>query len=170
MTGKGHKSAKTKATVSSWPELSVGEVAAALEVSTDWIRQLERAGRFKKKSRGVYGSLDVVRGVLAHMRDDERRSSKSAEARALIAARAREITLRTAREEGHLIDIEDAEQTFAQVLATFRAELAGIPAGATRDVALRAKVETEIESAIGRARARFERAGAAMREGRPAEI
>ena len=68
------------------------------------------------------------------------------------------------------IEIDDAEQSFAQVLGAFRAELAGVPAGATRDVGLRAEIEKQIEAAIAKARERFERAGAAMREGRPAEI
>ena len=133
-----------------WPVLSAEAMAAVCGFSSDFLRQLERAGRFKKLGRDRYSSREVLTGYIAHLKDEERRSTKSAEARRVLEARAREIEIRNAMREGRLIEADDLAEHVAMIVGAFRSELAGVPAAATRDLALRAAIERPIEDAITR--------------------
>lgn len=141
----------------SWPVLSASEAATMCNFSSDMLRQLERAGRFKKLARDAYDPIAVLRGLLEHYRDDTRRHSKSAEARAVQAARAEEIQLRIAREQGRLVYLDSAEAVIGEVVGTFRSRLAGVPAASTRDLATRDAIEREVEAAVVDCQAHFSR-------------
>jgi len=146
--------------------ISTTEAAALLEVSSQWVRELGRKGFIEGITRGKVPLVAAVQGYIRWLKDEERRTSKTASQSAVAEARAREISLRTAREEGRLVDIEDAEAVFAEVLGTFRADLAGVAAASTRDLELRAAIDGKLNDAIARCRARFETAGASARAGR----
>jgi hypothetical protein len=148
-----------------WPVLEAEKMAGLLEFSADYLRQLERAGRFAKLSHDRYSPPAVIKGVLAHMRDDARRINKTSAQTRVQEARAKEIELRTARDEGRLIEIESVEAVFADILGAYRSELAGVPAAATRDLAIRETISAALESAIDRCRARFAAAAEAARNG-----
>lgn len=138
-----------------WPVLSAEAMAAVCGFSTDYLRQLERAGRFRKIGRDRYAPAAVFAGYIAHLKDEERRSTKSAEAKRVLEARAREIEIRNAMREGRLIEADDMAEHVAMVIGAFRSELAGVPAAATRDLALRAAIEAPLEDAITRLRDSF---------------
>ncbi|MGB5102038.1 MAG: hypothetical protein WBO04_01800 [Steroidobacteraceae bacterium] len=138
-----------------WPVLSAEAMAALCGFGQEMLRKLERAGVFSKLARDRYSPPDVIAGVLAHMRDEERRSTKSAEARRVLEARAREIEVRTAVRTGNLIDMDTLCEHFAMIIGTFRSELGGVPAAATRDLSMRARIEAPLEDAITRARDSF---------------
>ena len=59
-------------------------------------------GAFKKLGRDRYRPGEVLAGYIAHLKDEERRSTKTAEARRVLEARAREIEIRNAMREGRL--------------------------------------------------------------------
>lgn len=145
--------------------ITVKTLASLLMITEQWVRQLAGKGYIPKPDRGNVPLIAGVQGYIRFLKDEERRTSKTASQSAVAEARAREITLRTAREEGRLIDIEDAEAVFAEVLGTFRAELAGVAAASTRDLELRAAIDGRLNDAIARCRARFETAGASARAG-----
>lgn len=131
-----------------WPLLSAAEMAAALGCSADWLRQLERAGRFEKAGRNAYDPLAVFAGILSHFRDEERRASKSAAAADLQKAKAEEVRLRIAREEGQLVYADSSEKVVFEVMSNFRWRLDGLAAAVTRDLELREKIEKYIEDAV----------------------
>jgi hypothetical protein len=137
---------------------------AALSCSADWLRQLERAGRFEKAGRNAYDPVAVFAGVVAHLRDEERRASKTAAASKVQEARAEEIRLRIAREQGRLVYADSSEKVVSDVLGAFRSRLAGIPAAATRDLALRSRIENLIEQAVVEVRAHMEKRKAQLIE------
>jgi phage terminase Nu1 subunit (DNA packaging protein) len=136
-----------------WPLLSASEMAAALGCSADWLRQLERAGRFEKVGRNAYDPLAVFLGVLAHFRDEERRAAKSGAAADLQKAKAEEVRLRIAREQGQLVYADSSEKVVLEVVGAFRSRLAGIPAAVTRDLAIRDKIDELIDAAVLEVRA-----------------
>ena len=103
-----------------WPVLNAETMAAVCGFSTDYLRQLERAGRFKKRGRDRYIAPEVFAGYIAHLKDEERRSTKSAEARRVLEARAREIEIRTAQRTGDLIDMDTICEHIAMILGAFR--------------------------------------------------
>lgn len=144
----------------------VADVANLLMVTDQWIRDLSKRGYVPKPSGGRVSLVGVVQGYINWLKDEERRTSKTASQSAVAAARAREIQIRTAKDEGALIDIEDVESAFAEILGAFRSELAGVAAGSTRDLALREAINGKLNDAIARARSRFEAASALARSGR----
>lgn len=139
--------------------------AKLLMVTPEWVRRLTHDGWIKKVAKDQYRIVDVVQGYIGFLKDEQRRSSKSAEAARVANARAVEIEMRTARDAGQLYAAEDVEAAFADILGTYRAELSGVPAASTRDLSLRVTIEKHLNGAIERCRAAFEKTAAALRSG-----
>ncbi|NKW10280.1 hypothetical protein HGG76_15175 [Ochrobactrum tritici] len=76
--------------------------------------------------QGKYPLVEAVQGYVRSLKDEERRSTKSAADNGLKAARQREVELRIAKEEGRLVELDDVEAVSSSILATLRAEL-GFP-------------------------------------------
>ena len=159
--------------VSSWADettaptqaglITVETAAKLLMVSPVRVRQLVKDGYIPKPSRNSYPLVGVVQGYIRFLKDEERRTSKTATANRVGEARAVEIELRTAERAHRLIETDEAIAVVDDILGTFKAEMAGIPARVTRDVALRRKLKTEIDGAFTRATARFEQSASAVR-------
>lgn len=135
--------------------MSVAHAAQLLMVSDEWLRQLANKGYIPKAVSGLYPIAPTVQGYIRWLKDEERRTSKTAAASAVQQARAKEIELRIAKESGKLLELEDTEAAFANILGAFRSELAGVPAASTRDLALREVIDGHLNDAIARARDRF---------------
>ncbi len=87
-------------------------------------------------------------GLHQLLRDEERRSSKSAAASAVQQARAEEINLRVAKERSKLIETDEVEDAISDILGQLRAGFDGLPASVTRDAALRDKIEQKVNSIV----------------------
>lgn len=143
------------------------EVAAKLlMVTPEWIRRLTKDGWIKKVAKDQYTVVDVVQGYINYLKDEQRRTSKSASASRAHDARAREIEQRIAREDGRLIQIEDVQAGVTEIMGTLRSELAGVPAASTRDIEARQMIEGQLNAAIARCRASFEKMDGDLRAGR----
>jgi phage terminase Nu1 subunit (DNA packaging protein) len=70
-------------------------------------------------------------------------------------ARAQEIELRVAREQHKLIEMEEVGAFLRESIGAFRSELSGLPAACTRDLALRAVIDTQVNNAVDRLRENF---------------
>lgn len=136
-------------------ELGLAEAADLVGKSQTHVLALVSRGYLKKVGRGRYLARDVARAALAFREDDDRRSSLTEESRRLSAVRIRQVELRLAREEGSLIPMDAVQESVADILGTFRSELAGIAAASTRDHDLRSIIDGHIESAVDRCRDRF---------------
>jgi len=139
--------------------------AKLLMVTPEWVRRLTKDGWIRKVAKDQYRIVDAVQGYINYLKDEARKATKSAAASRVQEARAREIELRTAREEGRLWDAETAEATFAEILGGFRSELGGVAAASTRDLAVRAAIEKHLNEAIERCDARLANAAAGFRAG-----
>lgn len=146
--------------------ITAAQASKLLMVTDQWLRVLSQRGYVPKAVKGKYPLVAVVQGYIRFLKDDERRTSKVQAESGLKAARQREVELRIAEKEGRLVEMEEVEATWNDVLGTFRAELDGVPASVTRDLAMREAIETGLNGAIARAEARFREAGEAIRTGR----
>ncbi len=138
--------------------IGLADGARLIGKSETHVLSLQKAGLLRKVGRGQYRPEDVARAALSFRENEDRRSSQTEEQKRVYAARAREIELRIAREEGRLIDLEDVQIAIAEIVSAFSAELAGIPAACTRDLELRRTIEKNLNGAIDRCRKRFEEA------------
>jgi hypothetical protein len=131
--------------------IPIGQAARLLMISEERIRQFVKQGYVaKSEKRGYVQLVGAVQGYLRYLKEDERRSSKSAADSRVRDARALEIELRIAERSRDLIPIEDALTDMAEFAGLVRSELAGLPARLTRLIDERQKVETEIDALLAR--------------------
>jgi len=141
-------------------------LASFLGLSTERVRQLVNSGHIPRQGKAKYPVVAGMRGYIEFLQDENKRVTTNATDSGLKAARQREVEIRIARDEGRLVDMEDVEAVVAHVIGTLRAELAGVPASASRDRAVRASVEQAINGALSRCAGRIGEASAALRAGR----
>ena len=110
--------------------------------------------------------VGAVQGYLRYLKDDERRSAKSAADSRVRDARALEIELRIAERTRDLIPLEDALADMAELAASVRSELAGLPARLTRIIDERQKIESEVDGVLSRLSERATEKAAALGAGR----
>lgn len=128
--------------------ISAKETATLLQVSPTYVRQLAAEGWISKADDSKYRLGDVVAGYLKFLKDETRRSSKTASASRVQDNRAREIEMRIAREEKELIPLDVAVYAVDQFVAASVMEFRNIPSRFTRDIALRKKLQVDIDAAL----------------------
>lgn len=138
--------------------ITTAQAASLLEIGGERVRQLVKSGHIEKRGKDQVLLASAVRGYIRFLKDDARRSSKSASASRVQDARAEEIALKVAERKGRLIDIVEHRDAFAEVIGTLKSRLDGVPAQVTNDGALRGKIESAIDDALRRAADRFEQA------------
>jgi hypothetical protein len=140
-------------------------LAKIIGVSDRRVRQLVDQGIFSRAGRGLYRLAESVQAYvawrLAAERGDRRRGGKAADR--VQELRAREIEQRIGLRDRTLIRIEDHDAIFDEAFGMLKAELIGLPARITRDLAARRSLETEIDGALNRAAKRFEQKSAKLR-------
>jgi len=152
------KTPKPKPSSGKMPGASQSQVAQHLDVSQPRVAQFVAEGVFKPLPTRKL-DLDACRiSYIRWLRDETRKSSQSAAAARVQDARAKAIELRTAREEARLIPLESVQAVVAEILGTYRYELTGIAAAASRDLAVRAEINRHLDDAIDRCRLKFEKA------------
>ena len=145
----------------------IGQAARLLMISEERIRQLQKQGYVARSDkRGVVQLVGAVQGYLRYLKDDERRSAKSAADSRVRDARALEIELRIAERSRDLIPLEDALADMAEFAAAVRSELAGLPARLTRIMDERHRIETEVDGVLARLSERAAEKAAALGAGR----
>jgi len=121
--------------------LKIEQAAALLRLSTSRVKQLISEGWIKRDGDGKLTIVNVVHGYL-DLRDDEvKRITAKAADNEVRRARAREITLRTAKAERELVPRDDAEEFVQLLIGEVVARLQGLPARFTRDVNERSILE-----------------------------
>jgi DNA-binding transcriptional MerR regulator len=147
--------------------IPIGQAARLLMISEERIRQLQKHGYIPKADRrGVVQLVGAVQGYLRYLKDDERRSAKSAADSRVRDARALEIELRIAERSRDLIPLEDALADMAEFAAAIRSELAGLPARLTRIMDERHRIETEVDGVLARLSERAAEKATALGSGR----
>jgi phage terminase Nu1 subunit (DNA packaging protein) len=132
------------------------EVAAQLIMVTPrWIQKLAKEGWIPKAERGKYSLIGVVQGYVNYLKDENRRTSKSAADSRVRDARAREIELRVARQQAELIPYSEHVAILDEILGTIRAAMEGAPARITRDLAVREDLRGVIHETLDKASRRL---------------
>jgi hypothetical protein len=145
--------------------LSAVAAGQLLMLTPERLGQLAREGRITKDGRDRYPLVPLVQGYITFLKDEERRSSRSAAATRTSDARAREIELRIARTENQLIDFEEHTAVLDELVGMFTVALAGLPAQVTRDLELRRKIEAACHDLRDRLAARAAERSAELRAG-----
>lgn len=121
-----------------------------LMITPQWLNRLQANGYVPQGPRGKVSLVGAVQGYIKSLKDEERRSSKSAADSRVRDARAQEIEMRIAERKRDLIPFEDAVEILDFLIGSVREELSGLAARITRDMAMRRKIEEEIHAAQAR--------------------
>jgi phage terminase Nu1 subunit (DNA packaging protein) len=138
-------------------------VGSHLDLSRQRVGQLADEGVFSRNANGLYDLDNCRLAYIRWIRDDQRRTTKSASTSRVQDARAREIELRMARDAHRLIETDEAIAVCDEIVGTYKAELAGLPARVTRDMGLRQTIETEIDDICRRVADRLEQRASDLR-------
>jgi hypothetical protein len=146
------------------------EVAAALiRVTPRWLQKLAADGWVKREARGQYTIKNTVHGYLDFRDDEARKATKTDGDKRVRDARAREIELRTAREENELVPIEEATAFVQGVIGAMTSRLNGLPAQITRDLNERRRIETILDRVRAEMDAKLAELAATYRNGPAAD-
>jgi hypothetical protein len=114
------------------------------------IGQLASMGWFKAIERGKFNWIDACGGYIRFLRDEDRKTSKSAADSRIRDARAREIEVRTQQRLSRLVPLEIYEEMIDSFASVVRSEFAGLPAACTRDLTMRRIIEREVNARLRR--------------------
>ncbi|MCT8999221.1 hypothetical protein [Chelativorans intermedius] len=145
--------------------VSAKHMAAILGLTTARLRQLEKDGVIHKAARGKYRLGETITDYLGFLKRRAAGSAADAAGAALANAKAREINLRVARREAHLIDIEDVERFHRFSSALYRRELSGLGAAVTADPIVAGQIDAALNAALDRYDRRFREAIDRLRRG-----
>ena len=121
------------------------EVAARLlMIGPERVRQLIKMGYIARAKPGRTTIVSAVQGYIRFLKDEDRKTSKTAADTRVRDARAAEIEMRVAIQQRHMIPIEDATALVDILVGKVREEITGLPARVTRNVDLRRKIEAEV--------------------------
>lgn len=147
---------------------TTNRMAELLEFSRPFLARIEGAGFVKRAGPNKWPVIETFQGVLRYMRDEDRRTTKSAVELRVREARAVEIELRTAQRAGTLCRTEEAIGLVDDVLGALRADLGGLAASVTRELSLRGEIDRGLDDILNRAAARFNARAAALRKNKEA--
>lgn len=133
-------------TKSMFPEAAAAaDIGRLLGVSGRRVRQVAAEARVAAAGRGQYPTLQTIRAFVDAARRDRADTGERAARTSVMRARAREIELRTAREEGELIPADEAVAYVQTVVGAMISRLNGLPAQVTRNLDDRRRIEAAID-------------------------
>jgi hypothetical protein len=145
--------------------ISVTQAMQLLMVSDTWIRKLVKSGYIPAIENGTVQLVAAVQGYIRYLKDEERRTSKTATLSQVQQERALEIRQRREQAAGNLVELDATEEFVADTLGALRAEIFGVPAAVTRDAELRLLIEQRLNDALTRARNKFTQRSETLRSG-----
>lgn len=138
--------------------LTAGEASTLLGITDRQIRALAAAGKIPKAARGRYRLGDLVPGYLATLAAERQRQAGGAADTDFRRLRSAELSLRV-DERSHRLETE-AEAVALSVIddagGALRAALAAVASRVTRDLAIRSRIEKEIDLALDHVAQRLE--------------
>ncbi|KTS30844.1 hypothetical protein NS228_06300 [Methylobacterium indicum] len=143
-------------------------LATLCGISPRRVQQLQQEGVFASETHGQWNALVCVPAFITHRVAQEHantaaRTGGAAERHQ--SAKAKQVEMRTAREEHRLIETAEALAVVDEIVATAKTAFAGLPPRVTRDLALRETIEGEIANIFDRLGAQFARRASELRAG-----
>jgi hypothetical protein len=126
--------------------ITLEQACRLVMLSNERIRQLVKDGYIPKPAKNSYPLVGVVQGYIRFLRDEDRRSSKTAAESGLKAARQKEVELRIAERSRDLIDVREHSDIVDEMAGMFVAGLSALPARVTKDMAMRREIEAGCDS------------------------
>ncbi|ACA18504.1 hypothetical protein M446_4147 [Methylobacterium sp. 4-46] len=124
------------------------QAARLLLLSTMRLRQLAKEGWFPPPVRGKVSLILTVQGYIKFLRDEDRRSSKTAAESGLKQARQREVELRIAKDEGELIPLLDVMGVMDEFTGAVVTALKNMPSRFSRDIAQRERLQPHVDEVL----------------------
>jgi hypothetical protein len=143
--------------------ISIEVAAKLLMVTPEWVRRLTKDGWITKADRGRYRTVDVVQGYIRFLKDEARRSTKTAAHSRLQEIRARKEELVVAQTERELVPLTEAMTLVDEVAGAVVARVNAIPARVTRNIEQRRLLQQEVDEALLEVADRIEKLGRAFR-------
>jgi hypothetical protein len=120
-------------------------------MTTPRISQFVAQGWLKTVGRkGKYSWFEACGAYVRYLRDEDRKSSKSAADSRMRDAKAREIEVRTLQRLRRLVPLDVYEEMIDSFAGIVRSEFAGLAAACTRDLTLRRIIEREVNARLRR--------------------
>ncbi|ACI92706.1 hypothetical protein OCAR_5575 [Afipia carboxidovorans OM5] len=133
--------------------VSAKVLGSMLGLSAMRVQQLVADGVMSREAKGKFPLVANVAAYVAWLKDDQRRSVKSAAASEFQQERAEEVRLRNADRKKVMIEQaqQEAIRVIDEIAGPLRSDLMAIPAQVTDDLALRRKIEERVDGAFGAA-------------------
>lgn len=150
-------------------EISVKLLAGVLGVTERWVQQLEKQGVLKKNGRSRYDLAASVQAYIKFKVESEVARvvpEDSSPGERVKVERARKLRLENDEKELRLVQTPDAIAALDAIVGPLKADLAGVPARVTDDVAERRRIEDAIDTVLRALANRFKEACRALRSGR----
>jgi hypothetical protein len=149
-------------------EVSTADLALILGVTPRRLQQLAAAKVFLAARHGEWELAASVQAFVKHQVESE--AAKHAKTRGkarekLDQVKAEREALKLDQERAALMPTAEALAILDDIVGVIRTGCAGLPARITRDLALRGKIETELDAILGRAADQLEQRSVALRSG-----
>lgn len=128
--------------------VSVQVLGDVVGVSARRINQLVKEKWVPKSARNTISLKGGVQGYIAFLEDRHENARPTATDDELRAERARKLRLENDCTEGKLVEMDEALNAIDVGFGAVRVGMAAVPARVTRDLALRQKIEDEINRAL----------------------
>ena len=138
-------------------------------VSARRVNQLVKEKWIPKSARNTVSLKEGVQGYIAFLEDRHEKDRPTATDEELRAERARKLRLENDRTEGKIMETDAAFDAIDKICATIRIGLAALPARVTRELALRRKIEDEVDRILTAVSAKLEDRGTLLAGGEDAE-
>ena len=145
--------------------IPVDVAAKLLMVTPEWVRRLTKDGWIAKTDRGRYRVVDVVQGYIRFLKDEARRSTKTASHNRLQDIRTRKEELAVAQTERALVPLVEAMTLVDEVAGAVVARINAIPARLTRNIEQREQLQREVDDALTEVADRIAKLGRSYRAG-----
>lgn len=145
--------------------ITTSQAAKLLMVSEVWINKLHKMEYVPKAGRGKWNLVSVVQGYIRFLKDDDRRSSKSAAQSRITDIKAARLEMQMKAERRELVPLEDLHFVFDIGVSAVRAQMMAVPAKFTRDVKERRRLEKMIVEGLELASAEMKGKAAILKQG-----
>ena len=146
--------------------ITTTQAAKLLGVTEAWIGKLHKMEYIPKAGRGRWHLVAVVQGYIKFLKDEDRRSSKSASASRLTDLKAERFEMEMQAERRELVSREDAMLVLDTAATLMQSQMMAVPAKFTRDMPTRRKLEALQAAALGRIADGMDEKAARLADGR----
>lgn len=146
-------------------QITTAQAAKLLMVSEAWIGKLHKMEYVPKAARGKWNLVAVVQGYIRFLKDEDRRSSKSASHSRMTDIKAERLEMQMKAERRELVPFEDTRLVLDTAAGLMQSSLMAIPAKFTRDIAERRRLEGMIAQALNDIADGMEKKAEALKKG-----